>query len=153
MSLLGLPDTYRLACFNATGITISNFPTGLPRASGRRVRYDSNGVLSYEAAEFTFFSFAATTIGNNSYVTGSTLSNTLSNWGAIDGLFSCFASANASGNVYLYMENSPDGGTTWPTPASANGPGGALLVAVIGYGGTTTNSTASTVQRIGWTYP
>jgi hypothetical protein len=153
MSLIGLPDTYRFAVFNATGITISNVPTGLPRATGRRVRYDSNGVLSYEAAEFAFFSFAATTIAANSYVVGSTLSNTLSTWLAIEGLFSCFASGNASGTVYLYLEASPDAGTTWPTPASANGPGGALLVAALGYGSTTTVSTASTVQRQNWMVP
>ena len=153
MSLIGLPDVYRFACYNGTGIAISNSPTGLPRASGRRVRYDTNGVLSYEAAEFTFFSFAATSIGAGSYITGSTLSNTLSTWLAMDGVFSCFASGNASGNVFLYLETSPDAGTTWPTPASANGPGGAILVATIGYGSTTTVSTASTVQRINWTYP
>lgn len=144
---------FDFAVFNNTGITISNVPTGLPRATGRRVRYDSNGVLSYEAAEFTFLSFAATTVGANSYVVGSTLSNTLSNWLAVEGLFSCFASGNASGSVYLYLEASPDAGTTWPTPASANGFGGGTLVAVLGYGSTTTVSTASTVQRANFTYP
>ena len=153
MSLAGLPETFRLAVFNGTGIAISNAPTGLPRASGRRLRFDSTGTLSYEAAEFTFFSFAAASIGANSYITGSTLSNTASNWLALDGIFSCFASGNASGNIYLYLEASPDAGTTWPTPASANGPGGAFLVAVIGYGSTTTVSTASTTQRINFTYP
>src|SRR5262245_11086204 len=110
MSLIGLPDTYRFAVFNNTGIAISNAPTGLPRASGRRVRYDPNGVLSYESSEFTFFSFAATSIGSNSYIAGSTLSNATTNWIAIEGLFSCFASGNASGNVFLYLEGSPDGG-------------------------------------------
>lgn len=153
MSLLGLPDTYRFGVYNGTGITISNVPTGLPRASGKRVRYDANGVLSYEATEFTFFSFAATTIANGSYVAGSTLCNVLSTWLAIDGLFSCFASGNASGSVYLYLENSPDGGTTWPTPASANGLGGGLLIASVDYGSTTTFSTASTVQRIAFLCP
>ena len=109
--------------------------------------------MSYESAEFTFLSFSQTTVGANSYVVGSTLSNTASDWYAIEGLFSCFASNNASGNVYLFLETSPDGGTTWPTPASANGPGGGLVVATIGYGSSTTNSPASTVQRINWTYP
>jgi hypothetical protein len=117
------------------------------------VRYDSNGVLSYEAAEFAFLSFAAASIGNNSYIVGSTLSNTLSNWLAIEGIFSCFASGNASGQVFLYLEASPDAGTTWPTPASANGFGGGYLVAALGYGSTTTVSTASTVQRANFTYP
>lgn len=153
MSVVGLPETYRFAVFNQTGITLSNVPTGLPRASGRRVRYDTTGTTSYEAAEFTFLSFAATTIGNNSYVTGSTLSNTVSDWLALDGLFSCFASGNASGTVYLFLETSPDGGTTWPTPASANGFGGGFFVGQLGYGSTTTVSTASTVQRLNFSYP
>lgn len=153
MSLIGLPDTFRLAVFNNTGIAISNAPTGLPRATGRRVRYDANGVLSYETAEFAFFSFAAASIGNNSYIAGSTLSNTLSNYLAIEGIFSCFASGNASGQVFLFLEASPDAGTTWPTPASANGFGGGYLLATLGYGSTTTVSTASTVQRANFTYP
>lgn len=153
MSLIGLPETYRFAVFNQTGIAISNAPTGLPRATGRRVRFDSNGVLSYEAAEFTFLSFAQTSVGNNSYVVGSTLSNTASGWLVIDGVFSCFASGNASGNVYLYLEASPDAGTTWPVPASANGDGGAILIAAIGFGSTTTVSTASTARRVNFIYP
>ncbi len=153
MSLIGLPETYRFGVFNQTGIAISNAPTGLPRASGRRLRFDATGTLSYEAAEFTFLSFSQASVGNNSYVVGSTLTNTASAWLAIDGVFSCFASGNASGSVYLYLEASPDGGTTWPTPASANGPGGGFLVAIIGYGSTTTASTASTVQRYYFTYP
>ena len=141
------------AIFNNTGIAISNVPTGLPRASGRRVRYDTAGALSYEAAEFTFFSFAAASIGANSYITGSTLTNTTLKYLGIDGILSCFASGNASGNVYLYLEESPDGGTTWPTPASAAGLGGAFLVATIGYGSLVGVSTTSTLQRINWTYP
>lgn len=153
MSQFALPETYRFAVFNTTGITISNAPTGLPRASGRRVRYDSTGTTSYEAAEFTFLSFSQTTVGNNSYVVGSTLSNTLSDWLAVEGIFSTFASGGASGNVYLYLEASPDGGTTWPTPASANGDGGGVLLAAIGFGSTTTVSTASTTRRAYFTYP
>jgi hypothetical protein len=107
-----------------------------------------NGTLSFESTETTFFSFAAASIGNNSYIAGSTLSNTVSGWLGGDFVFSAFASGNASGNLNLYLELSTDGGTTWPTPASANGPGGGILIAVIGYASTTTASTASTVQRI-----
>mgnify|MGYP001569344126 CR=1 FL=1 len=153
MSLFGLPDTFRLAIFNQTGATISNVPASKPTASGRRVRYDSTGALDYEASEFIFFSMAAANIANNSYVTGSTLTNTSLQYMGIDGLLSSFGPSACSGNLYLYMEASPDGGTTWPTPASANGPGGGLLIAAIGYGSTTTNSTASTLQRLFWVYP
>lgn len=147
MSQIGLPETFRFACFNSVGSAIpSNFS---PTVSGRRVRFDSTGALSFEAASFTFLSFGATTsIGNNSYVTGSTFSNTASGWLGGDFLFSCFASGNASGNLTLYMEISPDGGTTWPSPASANGAGGGIVVAVAGFASTTTASTASTTRVI-----
>ena len=150
MSVLGLPADWRFAVFNGTGIAISNAPTGLPRVSGRRVRIDATtGFLSYEAAETTFFSFAAASIGNNSYIVGDTsFSNTVSSWMAGDFLLSAFASGNASGSLNLYLEISTDGGTTWPTPVSANGPGGGILVATIGFGSLTTISTASTLQRI-----
>lgn len=123
-------------------------PVGLPRVSGRRVRFDATGTLSYEATETIFLSFSQTSVGNNSYVVGSTFSNTASAWLGGEYLFSAFAPSNTSGNLNLYMEISPDGGTTWPTPASANGPGGGILVAVMGFASTTTASTASTTQRI-----
>jgi hypothetical protein len=148
MSQIGLPETYRFGVYNGTGQAISNFPTGLPRLSGRRVRFDATGTLSYEAAALTFFSFAAASIGSTSYITGSTLSNTVSAWLGGEFLLSAFASGGASGNLNLYLEISPDGGTTWPTPVSANGPGGGILIAVMGFGSTTTTSTASTVQRV-----
>lgn len=135
---------------NATGQSISNAPVGLPRVSGRRVRFDSAGSLSYESTEFTFFSFAAASIGNNSYITGSTLSNTVGAWLGGEFLVSCFAPSNTSGNLNVYLEISPDGGTTWPTPASANNPGGGILLATLGFFSTTTASTASTVQRLGF---
>jgi hypothetical protein len=87
-------------------------------------------------------------IGNNSYVVGSTFSNTASGWLGGDFHLSCFASGNASGNISLYLEISPDAGTTWPTPVSANGGGGGILKIFAAYGSTTTASTASTTQRI-----
>ena len=155
MSLIGLPETFRMAVFNSTGITISNSAgEKLPTVSGRRVRFDSTGTLSYEAAVFTFLSAsvhsAGVNIGNNSYVVGSTLSNTLSNWLGGEFLFSAGTLSNASGNVTLYLEVSPDGGATWPSPASANGAGGGMVVAVIGFASTATASTASTTRVQGF---
>ena len=151
MSLIGLPETYRFAVFNQTGIAIASNTT--PTVQLRRTRFDTTGTLSYDT-NATFFSLGTvTSIGNNSYVIGSTISNTASYWLAWDGLCSAFASGNASGNLYLYLEASPDAGATWPTPASADGAGGGVLIAVLGYGSTTTISTASTVQRAYFTYP
>ena len=145
MSMIALPETCRFSVFNSVG---SSIPSAFqPSVSGRRVRFDSTGTTSYEAAAFTFLSLGTTlSIGQNSYVTGSTFSNTASGWLGGEFLFSAFASGNASGNITLYMEASPDGGTTWPSPASANGAGGGIVVAVIGYASTTTASTASTTR-------
>lgn len=131
---------------NGTAITISGTAgVAPPTVGGKRVRFDSTGTLSYEATSTLFFSTTAS-IGANSYVTGSAFSNTASAWTAGDFVFSAFASGNASGNLTLYLETSVDGGTTWPSPASANGAGGGFVVAVLGFASTTTASTASTTR-------
>ena len=145
MSLIGLPETFRFAVYNATSITISDAPVGRPTISGRRVRFDASGALSYETAAFTFFSMTST-LGNNTYMTGSTLSNTLSGWLGGEFHASVFASGNASGTFSVFLEVSPDAGVTWPSPTSANGAGGGLLIAAIGFASTTTASTASTTR-------
>lgn len=147
MSQIGLPETFRFAIFNGTGISIASNTT--PTISGRRVRFDTTGTLSFEAVCFTFLSLGTTlSIANNSYVVGSTWSNTASGWLGGEFHLSCFASGNASGTITLYMEVSPDGGTTWQTPVSANGPGGGILMTAAGFNSLTTASTASTTQRI-----
>lgn len=87
-------------------------------------------------------------IGANSYRTGSTWSNTASGWLGGEFSISCFGPSGASGNVVVYLETSVDGGTTWPSPASANGAGGGIIVAVVGYASTTTASTASTTRVV-----
>lgn len=153
MSMVGLPETYRFAIYNSTGATISNGPAGEPgpTVSGRRVRFDNTGMLSYEATSTVFFSITSLSGGNigaNSYRTGSTFSNTASGWLGGEFSISSFAPSAASGNVVVYLETSVDGGTTWPSPASANGAGGGLPVAVIGFGSTTTLSTASTARTV-----
>lgn len=132
---------------NQTGIAIASGTQ--PSVSGRRARFDSTGALSNEGAATTFLSFGGTvSIGNNSYVTGSTFSNTASGWLGGEFNFSGFASGNASGNLVLFLETSPDAGTTWPSPASANGAGGGMVIAVLGFASTTTASTASTTRVV-----
>ena len=146
MSEIGLGADFRFAVLNSTGITISTAPVGLPTVIGRLARLDPNGNLSYGAAGTLFFS-ATATIANNGYLTGSAQSNT-SLFLAGDFLFSAFVSGNASGNLNLYLEISPDNGVTWPSPASANGTGGGFLVATLGFNSTTTASTASTTRAV-----
>lgn len=152
MSQLGLPQDWRFGIFNQTGITISNFPNSGPTVVGRRVRYDSMGALSYETAHVSFFSISSLSggvnIGNNSYVPGSSFSNVTGGWLGGDFVFSAGTVSNASGNVTLYLELSTDGGSTWTIPASANGPGGGMVVAVLGFASTTTASTASTNRSV-----
>ncbi len=147
MSQIGLPETYRFCILNTTAVAINSGTT--PTLDGRRVRFDSNGFLSFESAMTTFFSLGTTTsIANGGYAVGSTLSNTLSEWTGGDYLLSCYTLSNASGNIILFLEVSPDSGTTWPTPASTNNPGGGIIIATAAFGSTTTLSTASTVQRV-----
>ena len=152
MSTLGLAQNYRFALFNQTGITISNAPLSGPTVVGRRVRFDTNGSLSYESAHVSFFSTSSLSggvnIGNGSYVPGSSFSNTASTWLGGEFVFSAGASGNASGNLTLYLEFSADGGSTWPIPASANGAGGGMIIAVLGFASTTTASTASTNRNV-----
>ena len=152
MSQLGLPQDWRFAIFNQTGITVSNAPNSGPTVVGRRVRFDSTGTLSYEAAHVSFFSISSLSgganIGNNSYVTGSNFSNTVSTWLGGEFVFSAGTVSNASGNITLYLEFSTDGGVTWPSPASANGAGGGMVIAVLGFASTTTASTASTNRNV-----
>ena len=98
---------------------------------------------------FSFFGpGAATSLANNGYLTGPTWSNTASGYLGGDFQFSAFASGGASGAINLYLEVSPDGGTTWPSPASANGQGGGTLIATAGFASTTTASTASTTRVV-----
>ena len=152
MSLIGLPETWRFSIWNNLGSAISNAPVGLPTVTGRRVRFDANGALSYEAAVFSFFGpGAAASLANNGFLTGPTWSNTASLYLTGDFQFSAFASGGLSGTLALYLEISPDGGTTWPTPTSANALGGGQLLVGMGFASTTTNSTASTTQRIDFT--
>lgn len=147
MSLIALPETFRFAVFNQTGVAISNAPVGLPTVTGRRMRLDTNGFPSYEATAFSFFGSGGTaSIANNGYMTGSTWSNTASGYLGGEFHFSAFASGGASGTLALYFEVSPDGGTTWPSPASANGAGGGMLLTAITFASTTTASTASTTR-------
>lgn len=153
MSQIGLPETWRVGIFNNTGATISNATNQPgPTISGRRVRFDSTGTLSYEAASFVFFSITSLSgnvnIGNNSYRTGSTISNTISAWLGGEFTISVFGGSGCSGNLVVYLEHSVDGGTTWPSPASANGAGGGIIIAVVGFASTTTASTASTTRIV-----
>ena len=145
MSVFALPQFFRFAIFNQVGSSISTAPVGMPTVDGVLMHYDANGSAVYDS-NVTFFCTAQASIGNNSYVTGSTFSNT-SGWLTGDFLISVFASGNASGSVSVFFETSLNG-ISWPNAASANGLGGGFVVAAAGFGSTTTASTASTTRQI-----
>lgn len=148
MSLVALPNTFRFAVFNQTGSSISDAPVGLPTVVGQLVRFDTAGSAVFGSLGVSFFGpGGAASLANNGYLTGPTFSNA-SGWLGGDFQFSAFASGNASGPLSLFLEASPDSGTTWPVAASANGPGGGLIVAAIGFASTTTASTASTTRIV-----
>ena len=145
MSVFTLPQFFRFALFNQLGSSISTAPIGLPTVAGVLMHYDNAGSAVFNSS-VTFFSATATSLGNNSYQTGSTFSNT-SGWLGGDFFISAFASGNASGSLSVFFEFSLDG-VNWPTAASANGLGGGQVVAAVAFGSTTTASTASTTRII-----
>lgn len=148
MSIFALPPFFRFALFNQVGSAISNFPVGMPTVDGVLVHFDTTGSAMFNSL-VTFFSTAQASIGNNSYVAGSTFSNT-SGWMTGDFVVSVFASGNASGSVTIFLETSLSG-TSWPSPASANGFGGGIVVVAVGFASTTTASTASTTRIVNFT--
>jgi hypothetical protein len=147
MSLLALAQNFRFGIYNGLGISISNAPNGLPTVTGTRMRFDGTGSAVFDTSTSFFGPGTAASLGSTSYLIGPAWSN-ISGWLGGEFLMSAFGSGGASGTLALYLELSPDGGTTWPTPVSANGPGGALLITMATFASTTTASTASTIQRV-----
>jgi hypothetical protein len=155
MSFLALPQDYRFAILNLAGpgnassFTLSGAGVFAPTIVGRRMRFDTNGLPAYESSTTTFFSLTQTGLSTGSYFAGSQFSNFSSLWLGGEFLISTgCAGSNASGSLIFFIETSPDGGTTWPTPASGGGssitlPGGATVVAAIGFG-----STASVISNL-----
>lgn len=109
MSSIGLPPHYRFKVRNQTTQTIAA-DSIFVRA--KRVKFDTNGALSYEASEATLVS-SGSPLANNAYLAGTTQDNTTAQWLGGDFEFTVTAPTGANGNVTCYFERSTDAGTDW----------------------------------------
>ena len=110
MSSAGLPEDYRYVVFNDSSVDLH--PGGaLVIAKG--AKFDSNGALSYlTEAGFTLNA----SLADGSYaVLGSAVDNGTDLALGVDGWFGAStANGSPAGTVELYLQRSPDDGTTWP---------------------------------------
>lgn len=124
MSGLGLAPTYRWTVLNACGQTLA---ANAAKVHQRRSKLNSQNVLTYESAVDSV-TINTGTLATATYASLATPeSNTTDLYLGGDFLFEVTAPASANGNVSLYYDLSPDGGTSWPT----NGLG--ALVAVLNF--------------------
>lgn len=104
-----LGRTYRFVVLNSTGQTIAI--TGIV-IKARRWNF-VNGTQAWESSEQTIDSSVGTT-ANGAYFGGTTVDNsTLAHLGGTF-KFTIVAPASSSGSVTIWLQNSTDGGSTWP---------------------------------------
>jgi hypothetical protein len=109
---------------------------------GRRWKFGTDGSIDNdtESTLLTSVSVAATT----GVQVGSDIDNSTGNWiGAnLTVAFTAAVTTNATGTVSLWLEQSTDGGTTWPAVGGTQPPGGIFIGAY-----TLTVADATTLQR------
>lgn len=99
-----LPDTYRYAAYNASGASSD------VTVKEQAWKFDSNGAVSYGS---TTTQMNAVTIADASHGTGSTVDNSTNKYiGAT--LAVSATGSGTSGVITIFLQFSPDGGTTWP---------------------------------------
>lgn len=113
--MIGLPQDYRFSVKNNCGQTIA--VSGV-EVTGRRVKFDSTGVLNYESTEKQFF-VNNSTILNNGWLAGQQISNSgaSDSWLGGDFTFKIVGPASAAGDVQLFLDKSQNG-TIWDSPSS-----------------------------------
>ena len=104
-----LGRTYRFVVLNSLGQTIA--ASGIV-IKARRWNFVS-GTQTWEAAEAAIDSSSGTT-ANAAYFTGTTVDNSTNAY--LGGTFQLkiVAPSSSSGTVTVYLQQSTDGGTTWP---------------------------------------
>ena len=106
-----LGPTYRFTAYNATGQALAaNAITIKPR----RWKYGTDGSLMDETVGTADVLGQTGTMANATYQAGVTQDNTVNKY--IGGVFEITATAPASsdGDITVYLEQSADGGATWP---------------------------------------
>lgn len=106
-----LGRNYRFTAYNATGQTIA--AAGIV-VKARRWKFDSAGVVVYEASEASLMSNGST-IANGAYASSAAVDNSTDKYVGGVAAVTVTAPASAAGYVAIYCEASTDGGTTFPT--------------------------------------
>lgn len=102
-----LPRNYRITAYNDSGASCDVTVTA------RRWYIDpSTGKPTYEASEATLLS--ATGVADGALATGTAQDNDADGFIGLDGLV-VLSSGTGTGLVNVFIEDSTDGGTTWPT--------------------------------------
>lgn len=100
-----LAQHYRLQVYNGTGVSVTCTVTS------DQWKFDSNGAMTF-AAETTPISSASVSAG--AYSNSSTIDNSSNLYLGANFTVNFAPSASATGTVALYVQESTDGGTTWP---------------------------------------
>lgn len=126
---MALGKNYRFVVQNNTGVTL---PANRINITGRRWNFDISGLQNWESAESTFVASgdgqtASAILTNQSYGASSGLENGGSKY--LGGTFKLKASWNGAGvtpngTVVVFLQRSPDNGTTWPD----NGQGTPIVI-------------------------
>lgn len=118
-----LGRNYRFVAANNLGQTMDIASVVI---KARRWKYNSTGVKTWEASEASIASNAGT-IASNAYSAGAAVDNSSDAYAGGTFKLTVVAPASASGSVTIWLQNSTDGGTTWPD----NGRG--IKVATFGF--------------------
>jgi hypothetical protein len=106
-----LGRNYRFVVYNGTGQTLGSNPISI---KARRWNFSSSGVQTWEGSEATVDSTIGNGLTNATYSAGTAVDNSTTAYLGGTFRFSVTAPTSANGQVIIYLQNSSDGGTTWP---------------------------------------
>ena len=110
-----LGKTFRLVFQNATGSALG--ASDAATVTGILKNFSSSGVLTFSATQ-TLFNTSVASLASNGYAYGTTFDN--SSVAYLEGdLLATATLTPAAGQCNWWIQESPDGGTTWP--ANGNG--------------------------------
>ncbi len=110
-----LPKTYRLQVVNNTGVALAASDSITITAVRKNVS-PSTALAVYEASAATLITGGAS-LASGAALNGATQDNTAAGTGWFEGdcyLTGTISTATPAGNLDVYLQFSPDGGTTWP---------------------------------------
>ncbi len=107
-----LGKTFRLVIQNATGSALGAGDTAT--VTGILKNFSSSGVLTFSTTQ-TLFNTSIASLASNGYQYGTAFDNSASGAQWLEGdLLAVVTITPATGQLNWWIQESPDGGTTWP---------------------------------------